>query len=42
VAAVRVELRSFLGETRDTALTRARMIVSQMQAQVLSTQDLLQ
>jgi hypothetical protein len=42
VAAVRVELKSFLGETRDTALTRARLIVSRMQAQVLSSQDLLQ
>jgi hypothetical protein len=42
VAAVRVELKSFLGETRDTALTRARMIVSRMQTQVLSSQDLLQ
>lgn len=42
VAAVRVELKSFLGETRDTALTRARMIVSRMQAQVLTSQDLLQ
>jgi hypothetical protein len=42
VAAVRVELKSFLGETRDTALTRARMIVSLMQAQVRSSQDLLQ
>jgi hypothetical protein len=42
VAAVRVELKSFLGETRDTALSRARMIVSRMQAQVLSSQDLLQ
>lgn len=42
VAAVRVELKSFLGESRDTALTRARMIVSRMQSQVLSSQDLLQ
>lgn len=42
VAAVRVELKSFLGETRDTALTRARMIVSRMQTQVLSSEDLLQ
>ncbi|MGH7941853.1 MAG: family 16 glycoside hydrolase [Limisphaerales bacterium] len=42
IAAVRVELKSFLGETRDTALTRARMIVSRMQSQVLSSEDLLQ
>lgn len=42
VAAVRVELKSFLGETRDTVLSRARMIVDRMQAQVLTSQDLLQ
>jgi Domain of Unknown Function (DUF1080) len=42
VAAVRVELKSFLGETRDTALTRARLIVNRMQTQVISSQDLLQ
>lgn len=42
VAAVRVELKSFLGETRDNALTRARMIVNKMQDQVLSSQDLEQ
>ena len=42
VAAVRVELKSFLGETRDNALMRARMIVNRMQAQVVSSQDLLQ
>jgi hypothetical protein len=42
VAAVRVELKSFLGESRDTALMRARMIVNRMQTQVLSSQDLLQ
>lgn len=40
VAAVRVELKSFLGETRDNALMRARMLVNRMQAQVLSSQDL--
>ncbi|HUA68080.1 MAG TPA: family 16 glycoside hydrolase [Candidatus Saccharimonadales bacterium] len=42
VAAVRVELRSFFGETQDTAVTRARVIVDKMQAQVLSRQDLTQ
>jgi Domain of Unknown Function (DUF1080) len=42
VAAVRVELKSFLGETRDNALMRARMIVNKMQTQVLSIQDLEQ
>jgi 3-keto-disaccharide hydrolase len=42
VAAVRVELRSFFGETQDTAVTRARIIVDKMQARVLSLQDLTQ
>lgn len=42
VAAVRVEMKSFLGETRDTSLLRARMIVSKMQSQVVSSQDLAQ
>ena len=42
VAAVRVELKSFLGETRDNALTRVRMIVNKMQSQVGSSQDFAQ
>jgi hypothetical protein len=42
IAAVRIQLKSFPGETRDTALTRARMIVNLMQAQILSSQDLMQ
>jgi len=42
VAAVRVELRSFFGETQDSAVDRARVIVKQMQAQVVSGQDLTQ
>ncbi len=42
VAAVRVQLKSFMGETQDNALTRARMVVSLMQKQILSRQDLLQ
>lgn len=42
VAAVRVQLKSFLGETQDTALDRVRLIVRQMQAQVVSAQDLTQ
>ncbi len=42
VAAVRVQLKSFLGETQDTAVERARLIVKQMQAQVVSGQDLTQ
>jgi hypothetical protein len=42
VAAVRVQLKSFLGETRDNALIRARMIVNLIQAQILTKQDLAQ
>jgi Domain of Unknown Function (DUF1080) len=42
VAAVRVQLKSFMGETRDTALTRARMIVNLIQTQILTGQDLTQ
>jgi hypothetical protein len=41
IGAVRVRLKSFLGETQDTALARARMIVGQIQDQVMSAQDLL-
>lgn len=41
IAAVRVRLKSFFGETQDNALSRARMIVKQIQAQVLSKDDLL-
>jgi hypothetical protein len=42
VAAVRVQLKSFFGETEDTAVGRARLIVKQMQLQVGSGQDLMQ
>jgi hypothetical protein len=42
VAAVRVQLKSFFGETEDTAVGRARLIVKQMQKQVASGQDLMQ
>ncbi|HUA36985.1 MAG TPA: hypothetical protein VMA35_01140 [Candidatus Sulfopaludibacter sp.] len=42
VAAARVQLKSFLGETQDTALDRVRLIVRQIQAQVVSGQDLTQ
>ncbi len=41
IAAVRVRLKSFLGETQANALTRARLIVEQMQKQVASDKDLL-
>jgi len=36
IAAVRLRLKSFLGETQENALTRATMIVNQMQAEVTS------
>jgi hypothetical protein len=41
-AAVRVQLKSFFGETEDTAVSRSRLIVQQMQKQVTSGQDLTQ
>jgi hypothetical protein len=40
MAAVRVQLKSFLGETQDNALTRATIILKQMQAQVTSKEEL--
>ncbi len=40
IAAVRIQLKSFLGETRDNALMRARFVVQAMQAQIQSSQDL--
>jgi len=42
MAAVRVQLKSFFGETQDTAITRARMILKQMQAQITSREELMQ
>jgi hypothetical protein len=43
VAAVRVELTSYaLAETRDAVLNRVRVIVTEMQARVLSKQDLME
>jgi len=41
IGAVRVRLKSFFGETQDTAVTRASFIVKQIQAQVASDKDLL-
>ncbi len=41
VGAVRVLLKSFFGETQENALNRARMIVGDIQKQVMSDQDLL-
>jgi hypothetical protein len=40
IAAVRVQLKSFFGETQDTAITRATMILKQMQGQVTSKEEL--
>ncbi|MGA2787108.1 MAG: hypothetical protein ABSF60_06230 [Verrucomicrobiota bacterium] len=42
IAAMRVQLKSFLGETQDNALTRAMMIVKDIQAQVTSKEELMQ
>jgi hypothetical protein len=42
MAAVRVELKSFEGETQDTAMARVRAIVKQIQAQVVSSEELRQ
>jgi len=42
MAAVRVQLKSFLGETQDSALTRVRMIVNKMEASVASREELAQ
>ena len=41
VAAVRLWLKSFLGETENNATTRARMILKSMEAEVTSSEDLL-
>ena len=41
IAAVRLRLKSFLGETQDTAVARARIVVKNIQDQVMSEQDLL-
>ena len=42
IAAVRVRLKSFLGETQDNAIARATQIMHLMQAQVSTAQDLAQ
>ena len=42
IAAVRVRLNSFFGETQENAVTRATQIVKLMQAQVSTADDLLQ
>ena len=42
IAAVRLKLKSFIGETQQNALTRANLILKTMQAQVASSDQLLQ
>jgi hypothetical protein len=42
VAAVRVRLKSFPGETQDNAVARATLLIHQMQAQVTTSEDLMQ
>jgi hypothetical protein len=42
MAAVRVKLKSFIGETQQNALVRANMILKSMQAQVTSSDQLMQ
>ena len=41
VAAVRVRLKSFFGETQNNALTRANLLLKTMQAEVIDADDLL-
>jgi len=42
MAAVRVRLNSFMGETQDHAVNRATMIIKKMQALVSTSEDLMQ
>jgi hypothetical protein len=42
MAAVRVRLNSFPGETQDHAVTRATLLIQRMQAQVTTSEDLMQ
>ena len=42
MAAVRVRLKSFLGETQDHAVARATQILHEMQAQVTTAKDLME
>jgi hypothetical protein len=41
MAAVRVRLKSFFGESQENALTRATMLIKTMQAQITTSEDLL-
>jgi len=40
MAAVRVDMKPFTGETLETAVTRAGAVVKEMQGRVLSPEDL--
>jgi hypothetical protein len=40
IAAVRVQLKSFVGETQDNAITRATMIIKDIQAQITAKEEL--
>jgi len=42
MAAVRVRLKSFLGETQENAVIRATLLIHQMQAHVTTSEDLMQ
>jgi hypothetical protein len=42
MAAVRMKLKSFMGETQQNALVRANMIIKSMQEQVISSDQLMQ
>lgn len=42
IAAVRVRLKSFFGETQENAVTRASLILKQMEAQITTSKDLLE
>lgn len=42
MAAVHVRLKSFFGETQENAVTRATLIIHQMQAQITSSDELMQ
>jgi hypothetical protein len=42
MGAMRIRLKSFFGETRDNAMTRATQILKMMQGQITTTKDLLE
>jgi hypothetical protein len=42
IATVRIRLKSFPGETQDTAVSRATLIIHKMQARVSTAEDLMQ